>query len=124
IFIINIWRGYLRNVEKNKVMGAYIMLATHVAYIPIFIITVDWGRWLAGLLMFEFLLIMYLWAVKEPAMVNCLQEKWEKIKRNPLPYLLMLILVACQGKFDAIDVSASAKRLVDFVEKWIEYIFM
>jgi len=100
----------------------FLMLACHVAYVPIFIITVDWGRWLAGLLIFDLLLIMYLLIVREPAMVTCLKEKYEKAKRNPLPYILLLVYLAAQGKYDAIDVSSSAKRLVDYVEQWIIYL--
>ncbi len=122
LLIFSIFRNYLRRTERSKKFGAWLMLACHVAYIPIFIITVDWGRWFAGLLMFDLLLIMYLLIVREPAMVACLKEKYEKAKRNPLPYILLLVYLAAQGKYDAIDVSSSAKRLVDYVEQWLIYL--
>jgi len=122
VLIFSVFHGFLKKTEKSRKWGMFLMLACHVAYVPIFIITVDWGRWLAGLLIFDLLLIMYLLIVREPAMVTCLKEKYEKAKRNPLPYILLLVYLAAQGKYDAIDVSSSAKRLVDYVEQWIIYL--
>lgn len=120
--IIGVFAVYVRRTEKKQRWGGFLMLACHVAYIPIFIITVDWGRWFAGLLLFDLLLIMYLLAVGDPVITAYMKEKYDKARKNPVPYLLLLVFLAAQGKFDAIDVTSTAKKLVDYVEQWILYL--
>lgn len=122
IFLVRLWISYRRHTEKKDRLSFWLMMACHLPYIPIFVITVDWGRWFAGFLIFDFLLIFYLLASGDRAMVKCLEEKKEALRTNPAPGLFLLVYLAALGKFDAINVSASAGRLVEYLGKWTEYL--
>ncbi len=122
IFFIDIWKNYFKYAGKEKRVANILMLSCHVAYIPIFIMTVDWGRWLAAWMIFEFLLIFYLFGKKDSAMCQSLADKWEKIRANPFLYLLLTVYLAMQGKFDAINASSSAQQVVNYIRLWMEYL--
>lgn len=122
IFFIHVWRGYYKNAVGESKIAGWLMLACHVAYIPIFIITVDWGRWMAALVIFEFFWMFYLIMAGDAAISKYMKEKWLQIKMNPVPYMFFLVYLAAQGKFDAINTTASANRLVTYLETWLGYL--
>lgn len=122
VFLADIWKRYLHYSGKGNRAADILMLACHIAYVPIFIITVDWGRWMAALGIFEFLLIFYLFGKRDPAMRQSLADKWERMQANPLPYLLLVAYLAMQGKFDAINASSSAQRVVSYIRLWMGYL--
>ena len=105
IMLAPIWGIYLsvwiRAIKSNKAQKyKYIlMLLTNLAYVPIFALMTDWGRWFAAFFTVQFLNLMVLCYTDDPGIKEGLSALF-KNKTSLVWYLLLLVYVSGFKKFE------------------------
>lgn len=108
--LVPIWGGmiwiWLRSIRySNKQQrGKYIlMLLTNLAYLPVFVLMNDWGRWFAALFIVGFLNIMFLAGDGDKGICNALKAMGAAIAKNPIPFILLILYISTFEKFEALN---------------------
>ena len=81
------------------------MLLTNVAYVPVFALMTDWGRWFAALFIVQFLNTMVLYHAGDRGIKEGISFMFgEKSRWCWAIYLLILIYLSGFEKFEGINV--------------------
>lgn len=87
-----------------------------VAEVPMFILTCDYGRDYAAIILCNFIVLFALYAMGDEGVVAGCDALTEKIKANVPYYVFVLVLCASIGKFTAADVGDLGHRLYTLLE--------
>lgn len=108
--LIPVWGGYLwiwiravRHSDKWQRVKYVLMLCTNLAYLPVFVLMNDWGRWFAALFIVGFLDIMLLAGDGDEGICHALETLGTAIMRNPLPFILVILYIATFEKFEGLN---------------------
>lgn len=116
--IKNIWERFVQN-QKNilcKLFPWFILLAE----IPMFVLTCDYGRDYAAIVLCNFILIFSLYALGDMGMKKGIMDMTADLKKNPCEYIFALVLCAVIGKFQAAEVGELGDRLYALLTMLIE----
>ncbi|HCC35960.1 MAG TPA: hypothetical protein DEQ02_10210 [Ruminococcaceae bacterium] len=103
IFIfVKLWRAALKSVTRSRWIYIGFLLVLPAA-LPIFI-TVDWGRWLAHIIIGQFLLIFCLSAMNDEPMTKSLRLTGAFMERHRFAFLCIAAFLALPGKLTAAGV--------------------
>lgn len=108
VMLAPIWGIYLsvwiRAIKSNKAQKYkyFLMLLTNVAYVPVFALMTDWGRWFAAFFIVQFLNLMILCYADDPGIKEGLSALF-KSKTSLVWYLLLLVYVSGFEKFEGIN---------------------
>lgn len=99
-----IWFHAIRHSEKKNDKVKYIlMLLTNLAYIPVFAMMNDWGRWFAALFIVGFLNIMILAWNQDEGILGALHVLGEKLCKNPMLFILLILYISTFEKFEGLN---------------------
>lgn len=108
--LIPVWGGYLwawlyaiGHSHKQQKIKYILMLCTNLAYLPVFMLMNDWGRWFAALFIVGFLDIMLLAGDGDEGMCRALKNLGTAITRNPMPFILVILYIATFEKFEGLN---------------------
>jgi hypothetical protein len=97
-----IWKQAIRKAAHGFEKWMYRGMAFHfIVTAPAFIMACDWGRWVASILICEFLLIFFLICKKDPPMLEAVESLGQLYAKNPTPFIFILCFQAALGKFEA-----------------------
>ncbi len=102
VIFVKLWRGTLKSVTRSKWLYIGFLLVP-VAALPIFI-TIDWGRWLAHIIIAQFLLIFCLAAMNDGPMTKSLRSLGAFVEKHRFAFLCIAVFLALPGKFTAASV--------------------
>ncbi|MDE6386329.1 MAG: hypothetical protein K2L82_00825 [Lachnospiraceae bacterium] len=108
--LVPVWGGYLwawlhaiGHSHKRQKIKYILMLCTNLAYLPVFMLMNDWGRWFAALFIVGFLDIMLLAGDEDEGMCHALRNLGEAITCNPMPFILAILYVVTFEKFEGLN---------------------
>ena len=91
--------------NKRQKYKYILMLLTNVAYVPVFALMTDWGRWFAALFIVQFLNTMVLYHAGDRGIKEGISFMFgEKSRWCWAIYLLILIYLSGFEKFEGINV--------------------
>lgn len=98
-----VWIHAIRNnkAQKYKYM---LMLLTNVAYVPVFVLMTDWGRWFAAFFVVQFLNLMVLCYVNDRGIQEGMAFLGKTVRLYPALFLLIPLYVNSFEKFEGINV--------------------
>ncbi len=97
-----IWKEAIRKAKKGLEKWLYRAMAFHfIVTAPAFILACDWGRWIASIILCEFLLIFFLLCKKDPPMQAALGELSRLYELSPTLFLFILCFQGAIGKLEA-----------------------
>ena len=106
-----IWIQAIRNGKDKLAKTKYIlMLLTNVAYVPVFVLMNDWGRWFAAFFIVQFLNMMVLAYVGDEGIAQGLEKLGKAIRRNPVIFLVFVLYVASFEKFQGLNYLEQVER--------------
>ncbi|MGN0161924.1 MAG: hypothetical protein ACI4AQ_11085 [Lachnospiraceae bacterium] len=114
--LVNLWKCFCR-AHKNilcKLMPWFVLIAE----IPMFVLTCDYGRDYAAIIICNFILIFTLYVLGDEGMKEGVRRLTEDIKAHVEYYIFVLVLCAGLGKFtasDIIDIGDHAYRLFESI---------
>lgn len=99
-----IWFRAIRNSgSKNEKIKYVLMLMTNLAYIPVFAMMNDWGRWFAALFTVGMLDIFVLAWNHDERIVKSLYALGGQIIKNPMLYILLILYIGTFEKFEGLN---------------------
>lgn len=108
--LIPVWGTYLWtwvqaiwHSPKRQKIKYILMLCTNAAYLPVFILMNDWGRWFAALFIVGFLDIMLLAGDEDEGICYALEKLGRGISRCPMPFILVVFYIATFEKFEGLN---------------------
>lgn len=110
----DIWKSFGKS-HKNvicKLLPWFVL----VAEIPMFVLTCDYGRDFAAIVLCNFILIFTLYAMGDSGIKEGIKELAGKINANPMYYVFILVLMASIGKFQAAEVGELGDRFYTLIE--------
>lgn len=110
---MGLWKKiYLHSSHRCDVLCFSAMQLCSLAFIPAFLLTIDWGRWLAAFLVFEFGILIYLIFVKDAGVIKSLILMQDAAKEKWIYGALLLVYLAMLGRFSAMYVADTAYKIV------------
>lgn len=100
---LGIWICSVRSADRRQRVKYILMLLTNLAYLPVFIMMNDWGRWFAALFIVAFLNIMLLAGDGDKGTCATLKKLGVCIARNPVPFILIILYISTFEKFEALN---------------------
>lgn len=100
---LGIWICSVRSADRRQRVKYILMLLTNLAYLPVFILMNDWGRWFAALFIVAFLNIMLLAGDGDKGICAALKKLGVCIARNPVPFILIILYISTFEKFEALN---------------------
>ncbi len=108
--LVPVWGGYLwiwihainRSYKRQKTKYI-LMLCTNLAYLPVFVLMNDWGRWFAALFIVGFLDIMLLAGDGDDDICHALKTLGAAIIKNPIPFILVILYMSTFEKFEGLN---------------------
>lgn len=100
---LGIWICSVRSADRRQRIKYILMLLTNLAYLPVFILMNDWGRWFAALFIVAFLNIMLLAGDGDKGICATLKKLGVCIARNPVPFILIILYISTFEKFEALN---------------------
>lgn len=113
-----IWKNAIRNAKENKTIYLFMSVGCVLATIPVYILAIDWGRWFAGTIMMQFVLIFALTHIKDKGMTASLNNMFEHMKKNYGLYIFIFVLTASIGYFVAADFIPLQQDILDIIESF------
>jgi hypothetical protein len=99
-----IWIYAVRHSSVRSEKAKYVLiLLTNLAYIPVFALMNDWGRWFAALFTVGFLNIIVLAWKHDECILNSLNVLGENIKKNPAVFILFVLYISTFEKFEGLN---------------------
>lgn len=99
-----IWIHAIRSREKKSDKAKYIlMLMTNMAFVPVFALMNDWGRWFAALFIVGFLEILVLAWKQDEGIRSSLRILGGSIMKNPALYILLILYISTFEKFEGLN---------------------
>lgn len=115
--LVEIWKNFVKS-HKNIICKSapwFVLLAE----VPMFVLTCDYGRDYAAIVLSNFVLIFALYAMGDEGMKAGVKELTEKMQQNPLYYGFVIVLCAALSKFTASDISDIGHRLYTLIVSFI-----
>lgn len=100
---LGIWICSVRSADRRQRIKYILMLLTNLAYLPVFILMNDWGRWFAALFIVAFLNIMLLAGDGDKGICATLKKLGVCIAGNPVPFILIILYISTFEKFEALN---------------------
>ena len=89
--------------EKLQKCKYWLMLLSNIAYVPVFALMTDWGRWFAAFFVVTFLNLMVLIYDGDEG-IGCGVEKLSTaVRRYPIVFIVLVLYVASFEKFEGIN---------------------
>lgn len=113
--LFGIWKRFVSE-SKNKyfwIFPVFVIIAT----LPKFIITCDYGRDIASIIISQFIMIFTFYAMESRPMRVAIAELQQKIIKNPTIACFSLIELAIIGKFEAANILNITNTMYKVVEK-------
>ena len=98
-----IWLRSIKYSDKKQKVKYILMLLTNLAYLPVFVLMNDWGRWFAALFIVAFLNIMLLAGDGDKGICAALKSMGAAIAKNPIPFILLILYISTFEKFEALN---------------------
>ncbi|MCM1296450.1 MAG: hypothetical protein NC311_13005 [Muribaculaceae bacterium] len=99
-----IWIHAVRHSRKKDEKVKYVlMLMTNLAFVPVFALMNDWGRWFAALFIVGFLDILVLAWKRDEGIRDSLKTLGGGIVENPAPYILLVLYISTFEKFEGLN---------------------
>lgn len=99
-----IWVYAVRHSSERKEKVKYIlMLMTNLAFVPVFALMNDWGRWFAALFIVGFLDILVLAWRQDEGICASLKALGGGISRNPAWFILLVLYISTFEKFEGLN---------------------
>lgn len=106
-----IWIQAIRNGKDKLAKSKYIlMLLTNAAYVPVFALMNDWGRWFAAFFVVQFMNMMVLAYVGDEGIAQGLEKLGKAIRKNPVIFLVFVLYAASFEKFQGLNYLEQVER--------------
>jgi hypothetical protein len=122
-----IWLHAIKHSTVKSEKAKYILiLLTNLAYIPVFALMNDWGRWFAALFSVGFLNILVLAWRHDEGILDSLNTLGAKIKKTPAIFILFILYISTFEKFEGLNFP---DQVTDFyyttydIRCWIQSLF-
>lgn len=80
----------------------WMILLSQLAFVPVFLLTLDWGRWFGAFLTVQAMQIIFLAAKKDAVVLSALSSLGTTLRRHPYPFLVLILYLASMHKFEAV----------------------
>lgn len=114
--IVDLWKHFVR-AHKNILCRLFPWFVL-VAEIPMFVLTCDYGRDYAAMVLCNFILLFALYALGDEGVKAGVKELTEKIYGNVPYYIFVIVLCASIGKFRAAEICNIGDRLYTILESF------
>ena len=104
----NIWKVFVQS--RKNIFCRFFPWFVLFAEIPMFVLTCDYGRDYAAIVLCNFILIFSLYALGDAGMKRGIADLTMDLKKNPGKYIFVLVLCAVIGKFQAAEVGELGDR--------------
>ncbi len=112
----DVWR-HLKEVGVKFYRTPYFYIAlTHLCFVPMFVIHVDWGRHLAPLLAMPTFIFLFYLAKKDSAMVYAYGRMTQRIQKYPWYFVLSVVWIAMLDSFGARAFQPQADMLYNLLQ--------
>lgn len=99
-----LWIQAIKSSKDALAKSKYIlMLLTNIAYVPVFVLMNDWGRWFAAFFIVLFLSMMVLAYVGDEGIAQALEKLGKAIRKNPVIFLVFVLYAASFEKFQGLN---------------------
>ncbi len=99
-----IWIHAIRHSsEKREKIKYILMLMTNLAFVPVFALMNDWGRWFAALFIVGFLDILVLAWKHDEGICDSLFILGEGIRKAPALFILLILYISTFEKFEGLN---------------------
>lgn len=99
-----IWIQAIKSQTKKINKFKYLlMLLTNIAYVPVFVLMTDWGRWFAAFFVVTFLNLMVLIYDGDKGIGHGVEKLSVAIKRYPMVFIILVLYIASFEKFEGIN---------------------
>lgn len=112
IFFV-IWKSFI--CDKKKKIWIFYPCFIIFATVPKFVLTVDYGRDLASIIISFFVLIFSLYMMEDLGVKKSFTKIGQRINEQPLVYITMLLWFSCLGKFEAANILEISQNVLDFL---------
>jgi len=113
--LIFLYVGFWRHLYKGSWRFGFVCMSLlPLASLPAFILTIDWGRWFAAVILASFSLIAYLFKRQEPLAVAYFERLTVQIKKTPFIYVALLAYMVALNKFEAAAILSFASKILYF----------
>lgn len=117
----SLWRQTIKNASTAVAKAIYWAMALNFFMaVPVFLLTIDWGRWLAAIIICQFVLLFSLISQGDENVRCSLSELQAGYVRHGSLYLFVLCFLGAAGKFEAAEVLAISSRIVVFTATMIK----
>lgn len=116
--LVNIWKTFVQN-QKNRLCKFFPWFVL-LAEIPMFVLTCDYGRDYAAIILCNFILIFVLYILGDAGMKQGVENMTMDLKKNPCNYVFAMVLCAAIGKFQAAEIGELGERLYALLTMLIE----
>ncbi len=110
---VSLWKSF---GKKQGLLCKLLPWFILVAEVPMFILTCDYGRDYAAIILCNFIVLFALYAMGDEGVVAGTEVLTEKIKADLPYYIFVLVLCAAIGKFTAADVGDFGHRFYTLLE--------
>jgi|GEM_PF-2241582 len=111
--LIVLYIRFWKPLRKTKWRWGYLCLSLlPLASLPAFILTIDWGRWFAAVIITSFSFIAYLFKRQEPLATSYFEAFTIRLKKYPLFYLVLLLYMMILNKFEAAAILSFASKIL------------
>lgn len=99
-----IWLYALRHSSAKKEKVKYVLiLLTNLAYVPVFALMNDWGRWLAALFIVGLLDILVLAWNQDEGILKSLDALGRGLLGNPAKFIVLVLYISTFEKFEGLN---------------------
>ena len=112
--LAGIWKHFIK--EHKNLFCTLLPWFVLIAEIPMFVLTCDYGRDYAAIILCNFILLFALYALGDKGVKAGFKELTEKIAANVPYYVFVIVLCACVGKFTAADIGDLGHRFYTLLE--------
>lgn len=116
--LVGVWKCFVQN-HKNilcKFFPWFVLLAE----LPMFVLTCDYGRDYAAIVLCNFIIIFALYALEDEGMKCGVRKLTIDLRQNPCKYVFAMVLCATIGKFQAAEVAELGDRLYTLLMMLLE----
>jgi hypothetical protein len=118
--LIVLYLRFWRHLYKSSWRFGFVCLSLlPLASLPAFILTIDWGRWFAAVILASFSLIAYLFKRQEPLAVTFFEGLTIRIKKSPYIYVALLAYMMFLNKFEAAAILSFASKILYFFKDYM-----
>lgn len=107
--LADLWKSFV--AAHNNILCRLIPWFILVAEIPMFVLTCDYGRDYAAMILSNFIVIFTLYALGDEGIRSGVETLTDKIHKNPVYYGFVAVLCAMIGKFTAADICDVGHRM-------------